>query len=367
MGPRRFAQRVFYRAIGRMPPALPVHPAPIDHRLDHILQRTARDIGRHASPPRLQVEVTDRLLHAWDAVYRRDGEGYILELSDILGLDTFDKAAFLGPTYLYWLMHSRPEIEHVSITLSDGDRPGAALYAPSTCLPDQVALPDPYFFLNDGFRWAARHAEENDVSWSGRSGEVVWRGMSSGPGLFEPAAALATPQLMAQRLALCVAAKGMPGVDIALSDYNRPDFRADLLPTYGLLRPPVEERSWIGRKFAVDVDGWSNTWSNLIVRMHFGCCVLKVASRQGFRQWYYDRLRPWEHYVPVAADLSDLAERIDWVRSNDAEASRIGANARHLARSLTFEAARTEAAALIAANYQRDNPYVPRPLPAVTP
>ena len=33
------------------------------------------------------------------------------------------------------------------------------------------------------------------------------------------------------------------------------------------------------------------------------------------------------HYVPVAHDLSDLMEKIDWLRNNDEEAKKIAFNA----------------------------------------
>ena len=43
-------------------------------------------------------------------------------------------------------------------------------------------------------------------------------------------------------------------------------------------------------------------------------------------------MQPWVHYVPVDRTLSDLAERYQWLRDNDAEARKIGNNGRQLAR-----------------------------------
>lgn len=34
-------------------------------------------------------------------------------------------------------------------------------------------------------------------------------------------------------------------------------------------------------------------------------------------EWYYDILKPWVHYVPVKRDLSDLVEKIEWLKEND--------------------------------------------------
>jgi len=38
-------------------------------------------------------------------------------------------------------------------------------------------------------------------------------------------------------------------------------------------------------------------------------------------------MEPWVHYVPVAHDLSDLFEIIDWLRENDDKAKKISENA----------------------------------------
>jgi len=39
---------------------------------------------------------------------------------------------------------------------------------------------------------------------------------------------------------------------------------------------------------------------------------------------------PWVHFVPVKADLSDLLEKITWLRENDAKAKEIALNGRAL-------------------------------------
>ncbi len=75
--------------------------------------------------------------------------------------------------------------------------------------------------------------------------------------------------------------------------------------------------------------------------------MLKVASQHGYRQWYYDRIKPWEHFVPVQADMTDLAEKVDWVRSHDREAEEIARRGQSLARSMTLEGETAEAVRII--------------------
>lgn len=49
--------------------------------------------------------------------------------------------------------------------------------------------------------------------------------------------------------------------------------------------------------------------------------------------WFRPLLVPYEHYVPVQYDLSDLREKIDWVLAHDADAQRIAEGAMAFARA----------------------------------
>ena len=90
-------------------------------------------------------------------------------------------------------------------------------------------------------------------------------------------------------------------------------------------------------RYLIDIDGWANSWSGLFQKLLTGSTVLKVASQQGFRQWYYDRLVPWVNYVPVRADFADLDDAIAFVLENDERAREIGEAGRQLALSLNLE------------------------------
>ena len=62
--------------------------------------------------------------------------------------------------------------------------------------------------------------------------------------------------------------------------------------------------------------------------------VLKVEGRN--EQWYYDRLVPWVHFVPVRADLSDLDNATAFVLNpgNDVELKAMASESTKLMRSL---------------------------------
>ncbi len=40
-------------------------------------------------------------------------------------------------------------------------------------------------------------------------------------------------------------------------------------------------------------------------------------------EWFYSAMKPWEHYVPIKDDLSDMLEKVQWLRDNDEEAQQI--------------------------------------------
>ena len=42
-----------------------------------------------------------------------------------------------------------------------------------------------------------------------------------------------------------------------------------------------------------------------------------------FTEYFSDWLRPFVHYIPVLPDLSDLLDKIEWAKKNDAEARAI--------------------------------------------
>ena len=63
-------------------------------------------------------------------------------------------------------------------------------------------------------------------------------------------------------------------------------------------------------KYLIDVrgHGWSGRLQTLL---QLGRPVF-IAERP-YREWYFDRLIPWKHYIPVKEDLSDLIEKYEYM------------------------------------------------------
>jgi len=89
-------------------------------------------------------------------------------------------------------------------------------------------------------------------------------------------------------------------------------------------------------KFILDIDGWSNCWDALRWKLYSGSVVLKVMSP--FKQWYYDDLKPYVHYIPIKSDCSDINEVINWCFENLDLCGEIGNNGRQYIKNiLTYD------------------------------
>jgi hypothetical protein len=212
---------------------------------------------------------------------------------------------------------------------------------------DSVCLiPDPDFFNSRGY---ADVRERTAPNWSERKSEIIWRGSPNGQGLISNAAMSADDGTLIQRVRMCLLLRDQKGIDarLVISDRTENLRPGDpgRLEQAGIAGQAIDRSEWWHRRFAIDTDGYTNAWSGLFLRLLMGCCVLKVASPTGHRQWYYHRLQPWQHYIPVAADLSDLQQKIDWCQAHEAECEHVARQGRELALSMDFDTEYRQAAA----------------------
>lgn len=160
------------------------------------------------------------------------------------------------------------------------------------------------------------------LNWSNKKAVAVFRGSATGCGFTEEtnmrmkAAALGRqyPDLLNAGL---VSYNDNPKIHktgrvgyIDSKKYNR--FK---------VRPiPFNEQSKF--KYLLHIDGNVAAY-RLGVSLLLGSVILLQES--GSQLWFQHMMKPWVHYVPVAADLSDLIERIEWCKSHDAECEAIAA------------------------------------------
>lgn len=240
----------------------------------------------------------------------------------------------------------RAHVSEVSGDISDGEESGPGKVAFSATDSGAILIPDSEFYRSRGYHSYRAAAGAWQTGWTARREEIVWRGSTTGRGQISTPDMAVDDAGLIQRTRMCLMLRTTPGVDarfVIVVQSADPTQDGRCLVQAGILGGHIDPMTWLVRKFAIDIDGNSNAWSNLFTRLLAGCCVLKVASPFGYRQWYYDALRPWEHFVPVEADLSDLHERIAWCRTHDRQCAEIAAAGRDFAVRRTFETEMTTA------------------------
>lgn len=307
-----------------------------------------------AKAPRIRVCYSKAGNPPHDVLIERRGDEMTLVIEDVGRRRVTLSMQRMLCAYAYWLSLCPPQVKHITVNTSDGDAVSNARFAASVRFPHHIGVPDPHYFQNHGFASELAHGK-SAPQWADRSDDIVWRGGMNGTGWLNFSPQDKDNPAVLQRLRMVMRLKDAPGTDVRFSEMRPSALHyRPFAVTQGILGDPVPASAWLGKKFAIDIDGYSNTWSNLLVRMLYGCCVLKVDSQLGFRQWYYDGIRPYEHYVPVSADMSDFAEKIEWVRSHALEARAIARRGQIFAQTLTFETQARRAVEIIEEHWDRD-------------
>ena len=214
-----------------------------------------------------------------------------------------------------------------------------------SAVPGSCLLPDSDFIGSNGYESTRRLVNRHHCAWAERRPTAFWRGATTGQRRHMPPgqSAEADDFKWLPRLDLCFRASKSPQAgryDVGIAGIARiaePHLLARIEAS-GFCKPRVTRDAFLNHKAIIVIDGNANAWSALFCALLTGACVLKVVSPRGFKQWYYDDLVPWKHYVPVSEDMHDLDERVDWVFANEGAAQEIGAAGRAFAESMTFEA-----------------------------
>lgn len=198
---------------------------------------------------------------------------------------------------------------------------------------------DPAFVSSGGYQ-EARHAYGFAKPWQARIDKAYWRGTDTGAFRYREFT-------QAPRVKLAQLSEAHPDlVDAKIT-------QVELRPGWENKQAYYVENNLLGAndpqdrildfKYQIDVDGNTNSWPGLFLKLLSGSPVLKVKSELGYQQWYYPRLKAWDNYVPLESDLGDLLEKLEWLRKRPDEAEAIGARGRQLASSITYDSCITDA------------------------
>lgn len=224
----------------------------------------------------------------------------------------------------------------------------------SSKLHFDIPIPDPVGYGSNGnYVWPP---PSELVPWEDKVDKVVFRGSASfsfakdnwhSNNRFR-AAQLSDghPDLFDMGMTL-VRPKAVPPItgDLHKSFYPQPS-ADDILAASGIeLASSMTFYEQSRYKYIIDINGGLGS-SRRIAMLQTGSVPLLTES-----SWFctHDRLLvPWVHYVPIAEDLSDLIQKVRWLRAHDDYARQIVENAAAFAQAyLTKQAAKEQLAAIL--------------------
>jgi hypothetical protein len=281
------------------------------------------------------------------------GPSVLFSISDELRTsDRFDfvinRWISILPLFAAYLHHGVVETGQVHVNMDDhGVTPGLAF---CEFRPEYFLIPDPPYITAMGYTHIRSHYAQNDVPWERRQPVAMWRGGTSGQPRNSSIGWRSLP-----RIRLCEIGREHPDIiDAGITGIAQmPSVQAEEeICNSGLMADFIPVKEFNRFRYQIDIDGNSNSWPGLFQKLLTGSPVLKVASPRGFRQWYYDRLKPWINFVPVAVDMSDLVEKVEWLKAHDDAARQIGKGGRALAESLDYLGEVTRAGRTISAAFR---------------
>jgi len=150
---------------------------------------------------------------------------------------------------------------------------------------------------------------KNELPWEEKTEKLFWRGRDS----------------RRERLQLVELAQKYPdaiNASITAFFFFR-DEEARLGKT-----PYISFFDFFDHKYQMNIDGTVAAYRLPYLLAGSGLVFKQESS---YYEHFYSSLEPWVHYVPVASDLSDIMDRIEWARNNDDKARQIVKNAQKFA------------------------------------
>lgn len=195
-----------------------------------------------------------------------------------------------------------------------------------------VLIPDPEMLLGYKEIDAILDKSEKDMPWEDKIQKAFWRGATSS-GCFD----LPDWRLFPRTRLVYESLKWPSETDARFSKLIQgASHNAEFMSNPELCGNVVSIKDSQKYKYLIDVDGNACTYS----RFYW---ILKSQSvpfkhQASFIQWYYKALKPYEHYVPIKEDFSDLSSQVDWARLHDNEVKKIAEKSSDFAKKqLTTE------------------------------
>ena len=170
--------------------------------------------------------------------------------------------------------------------------------------PSAKCFPDIYYILNDGYKNMLNDIDNNLVKWEHKIDKLIFRGNENNGYIYN-----------------FIDYKNKNKIP---RKYFNEKFKNNKF--INLDNNKLSKSEQIKYKYLIDIDGYTNSWEGTVWKLYSGSVVIKQKSI--WKQWYYDELIEWVHYVPVNNDFSNLDIVIQWCINNDNICKQIAKNSR---------------------------------------
>jgi len=196
---------------------------------------------------------------------------------------------------------------------------------------DLKLVTNKFFLSSDGCEKPTDLSFLNEsIPWASRKDKLLFRGSATGCGIGEDTNMRIKAATMALKnkdwnIKLVLGNNAKPRIlDGRLVNQDYDKMRRIKIPTTEKMSRAVQGTY----KYILHIDGHVSAF-RLSTEMFMGSCILKVDSE--FSLWFSEYLIPYEHYVPVKHDLSNLQDTWSWCLNNPRETEQIAKNARDFA------------------------------------
>lgn len=195
-------------------------------------------------------------------------------------------------------------------------------------------IPDPAYLGSDGYFGDRDKINEWEEQIKGDKKEtILWRGAATGIGI-EGAAWINTA-----RGTLVMKAKEINNDKILDAKFTKyahlEDSQVKEFGDEGVIDDFWDFRDFLDYKYLVDADGYAAAWMSFFLKMLSKSIVLKIQS--DYDQWYYNKIVPWKHYIPLMRDLAEIEDIYEWLVNNPKKVEQIVSNANELLKEITID------------------------------
>ena len=175
-------------------------------------------------------------------------------------------------------------------------------------------------------------SENSNISWDDKIPTAIFRGSSTGAGV-----TIHTNQRLKVAHLSFLRTKdprdNLYYIDAGITNWNiRPKkhMKKNNLQSIKIHELPfglVDKLSYQDQskyKYVIHIAGHVFSF-RLSLEMSMKSVILLVTSK--WKIWFFDKLQPYVHFVPVKEDLSDLIDQIKWCKDHDEECKQIAQNA----------------------------------------